>query len=53
MISWLSRKQTSMTFNTTEAEYITTNVANCEAMWLQNFLVGLFYLDLEIKYHYI
>jgi hypothetical protein len=34
MISWLSKKQTSMALSTSEAEYIATSVATREAMWL-------------------
>jgi hypothetical protein len=47
MISWLSRKKTSVALNTTEAEYIATRVASREAMWLQKLLEGLFDLELE------
>jgi hypothetical protein len=47
MISWLSRKQTSVALSTTEEEYIATNVASREAVWLQKLLVGLFDLELE------
>jgi hypothetical protein len=43
----LSRKNTSVGFNTTEAEYIAANVASCEAVWLQKLLAGLFDLELE------
>jgi hypothetical protein len=47
MISWLSRKQTSMALNTSEAEYIAANVASCEAVWLQKLLAGIFDLELD------
>jgi hypothetical protein len=47
MISWLSRKQTSVALNTSEAEYITKSVGSREAMWLRKFLVGIFDLELE------
>jgi hypothetical protein len=47
MISWLRRKQTSVAFSTSEAEYITTSVASREAMWLQKFLARIFDLKLE------
>jgi hypothetical protein len=45
MISWLSRKQTSVALNTTEAKYIATSVASHEAVWLQKLLAGLFVLN--------
>jgi hypothetical protein len=47
MISWLSRKQTSLALSTTEAEYITASVTSCEAVWLLKFLAGIFDLELE------
>jgi hypothetical protein len=47
MISWLSRKQTSVALNTLEPEYITTSVASHEAVWLWKLLVGIFDLELE------
>ena len=48
MISWFSRKQTSVALNTTEAEYIATCSTSSEEVWLQKFLVGLFDLELEV-----
>jgi hypothetical protein len=48
MISWLSRKQTSVAINRAEAEYITACSSSSEAMWLQKLLVGLFDLELEV-----
>jgi hypothetical protein len=47
MISWLSKKQTSVALNTTEAEYIASSVVNREAVWLRKLLVVLFDLELE------
>jgi hypothetical protein len=47
MISWLSRKQTSMALNTAEAEYIAVSVASREVVWLQKLLAGIFDLELE------
>jgi hypothetical protein len=47
MISWLSRKQTSVALSTTEAEYIAASVASREAMWLRKLLAGIFDLELE------
>jgi hypothetical protein len=35
MISWLSRKQTSVALSTIEAEYIAASVASREAVWLR------------------
>jgi hypothetical protein len=42
MISWQSKKQSSISLSTTEAEYIATCFASCEAIWLQKLLVGMF-----------
>jgi hypothetical protein len=47
MISWQSRKQSSIALSTTEAEYIVACSASCEAIWLQKLLTGLF--DLEMR----
>jgi hypothetical protein len=47
MISWQSRKQSSIALNTMEAEYIVACFASCEAIWLRNLLIGLF--DLEMR----
>jgi hypothetical protein len=47
MISWLSRKQTSVALSTTEAEYIAASVASREAVWLRKLLAGIFDLELE------
>ena len=46
MISWLSRKQTSISLSTTEVEYIATCSACSEAVWIQKMSAGLF--DAEI-----
>jgi hypothetical protein len=46
MISWLSRKHTSLALGTIEAEYIAASFASHEAVWLQKLLAGLFDLDL-------
>jgi hypothetical protein len=45
MISWQSRKQSSISLNTVEAGYIVACSARCEAIWLQKLLTDLF--DLE------
>jgi hypothetical protein len=47
MISWQSRKQSSIDLNTTEVEYIASCSANCEAIWLRKLLTDLF--DLEMR----
>ena len=47
MISWLSRKHTSMALSTTETEYIVASVASREVAWLRKLLAGLFDLELE------
>jgi hypothetical protein len=47
MISWKSRKQSSISLGTAEAEYIVACSASCEAIWLRKLLIGLF--DLEMK----
>jgi hypothetical protein len=47
MISWQSRKQSSISLSIAEAEYIAACSASCEAIWLRKLLTGLF--DLEMK----
>jgi hypothetical protein len=47
MISWQSRKQSSIALSTVEAEYIAACSASCEAIWLRKLLTGLF--DLEMR----
>jgi hypothetical protein len=47
MISWQSRKQSSISLSTVEAEYIAACSASCEAIWLRKLLTGLFDLDME------
>jgi hypothetical protein len=47
MISWQSRKQSSIALSTAKAEYIAACSASCEAIWLRNFLTGLFDLEME------
>ena len=47
MISWQSRKQSSIALSTTEAEYIAACSASCEAIWLRKLLTGLFDLEME------
>jgi hypothetical protein len=47
MISWQSRKQSSIALSTAEAEYIVACFASCEAIWLRKLLTGLFDLEME------
>jgi hypothetical protein len=42
MVSWRTRKQTSVALSTTELEYIALCVAVREAMWLHKLLADLF-----------
>ena len=45
MISWFSKKQSSVALSTVEAKYIAACFASCEAIWLQKLMSGLFNLD--------
>jgi hypothetical protein len=47
MISWQSRKQSSISLSTAEAEYIVACSASCKDIWLWKSLTGLFDLELE------
>jgi hypothetical protein len=47
MISWQSRKQSSIALSTAEAEYIAACSASCEAIWLRKLLTSLFDLEME------
>jgi hypothetical protein len=47
MISWQSRKKSSIALSTVEAEYIVVCSASCEAIWLRKLLTGLFDLEME------
>jgi hypothetical protein len=47
MISWLSRKQTSVALSTTEEKYFAASVASHEVVWLRKLLVGIFDRELE------
>ena len=46
MISWFSKKQSSVSLSASEAEYIAACSACCEAMWLQKLMSGLFDMEL-------
>jgi hypothetical protein len=47
MITWFNMKHTSIAIISAEAEYMATSMASCEAIWLHNFLTGLFDQELE------
>jgi hypothetical protein len=47
MTSWQSRKQSSISLNTTDAEYIAACSTSCEAIWLRMLLKDLFDLEME------
>jgi hypothetical protein len=47
MISWFSRKRTSVALNTSEAEYMASCLACTEAVWLRKLLSGLFDIELD------
>jgi hypothetical protein len=47
MISWQSRKQSSIALSTAKAEYIVACFASCEAIRLRKLLIGLFDLEME------
>ena len=47
MISWFSRKQSSVALSSAKAEYIAACSASCEAIWLRNMKSGLFNLELD------
>lgn len=47
MISWCSRKQTSLAISTAKAKYIAACVATREVVWLRNLLARLFGQSME------
>jgi hypothetical protein len=47
VVSWFSRKKKSVALSSVEAEYMETNQASCEALWLCKLLVGLFGVQLR------
>jgi hypothetical protein len=47
VVSWFSRKQTSVALSSAEAEYMAASLASCEAIWLHKLLAGLFGQVLE------
>jgi hypothetical protein len=48
MTSWQSRKHSSISLSTTEAEHIVACSASCEAIWLRKLLTCLFKLEMEV-----
>ena len=47
MISWISKKQSNVALNTSEAKYIAVCSTSCEAIWLQKLLSNLFDLEMD------
>jgi hypothetical protein len=47
MISWQSRKQSSIALSTVEEEYIVACSSSCKAIWLRKLLTDLFDLEME------
>ena len=47
MISWFSKKQSSVSLRTAEVEYIEPCSTSCETTWLQNLMSGLFDMELD------
>jgi hypothetical protein len=47
MVSWCSRKQSSVALSTIEAEYIALSVAVHEAVWLRKLLTDLFDYEMD------
>jgi hypothetical protein len=50
MVSWCSRKQSSVVLNTAEAEYIALSVAVREAVWLCKLLTDLFDHEMDLTF---
>ena len=47
VISWFSKEQSCMALSTVEAEYVTSCLDSCEAVWLRKLLSDLFDLQLD------
>ena len=47
MISWFSKKHSSVSLSTIESEYIVACFACCEAIWLQKLMLGSFDMELD------
>jgi hypothetical protein len=42
LFPWFNRKQKSVALSFAEVEYMATNLASCEAIWIRKLLMGLF-----------
>ena len=47
MISWFSKKQSSVSLSTYEAEYIASCSTYCQPIWLRKLMSGLFDMELD------
>ena len=47
MISWFSKKQSSVSPSTAEAEYIVACSACCEAIWIRKLMSEIFDMELD------
>ena len=47
MISWFSKKWSSVSLSTAESKYIAACSASCEAIWLRKLMSGLFDLEMD------
>ena len=47
MISWFSKKQSSISLSTVEVEYIASCSASCESIWLRKLMSGLFDMEMD------
>ena len=47
MILWFSKKQSSVSLSTAEANHIATCSDSCEAIWLHKLMLDLFDLELD------
>ena len=47
MISWFSKKPSSIALSTAKADYIAACSASCEAIWLRKLMSGLFDLEMD------
>ena len=48
MISWFSKKQSSVSLSKAKAEYIAACFASCEAIWFPNMMSSLLDMELDI-----
>ena len=49
MISWFSKKQSSVALSTAEAEYIATLFTCCEAIWIRKMMPGIFDMEVDSR----